>query len=189
MRWLAAVTMTATILVTAAGCGGATKTVTVEEQATTTAAGSTMPDPPSPEGLGSAQTVELESGGALSVTVEAINPDPPKPEFESRPLKGGTHWANVEVALANESTRPVDQSEINYLLISGKGETLSTQGPNAYEPVVSCCGGGYNGSMMQPGDKAAGFVAFAVPSGFEIAKVRAEPTFGEASSPVVEWEG
>jgi hypothetical protein len=59
--------------------------------------------------------------------------------------------------------------------------------PDTFEPVISCCGDGYNGDSMQPGDKATGFVAFQVPKGFEVDKVRAEATFAR-TGPVAELE-
>jgi hypothetical protein len=175
-----------------AGCGGdgtSTTTVTVTESSGGSEADAASPEPAasSVKPLGEAQTIDIEEGGNLTLTALAVDSNPPKPDPRVYELPSGTSWVALEVEVANDSGEASLQSSIEYLLVSDDGSRVVAEGSNAFEPVISCCGGGYNGDSMQPGDKATGFVAFQVPKGFEVDKVRAEATFARPG-PVAEWE-
>ena len=169
------------------GCGNSdsTETVTVTEPA-----GDASSPTPTDEAIGepgTPLTVDLSetNEGELTVTLlgSDFDPAPPEPP-EVYPLKNGHSWASVELTVANRASVVSRQSAIEYLLVAEDGTRVTAYDSNAFEPVISCCGSGYDGDTMQPGDKATGFVAFQVPNGVEPTRLRASDVLGTSAA---EW--
>lgn len=171
----------------ASACGSdETKTTTVTEPS-----GSTTSSPPTEttEGVGSpgdplAVDLSQTGEGGLIVKLVGFDSDPPAPDEVVYPLDPGHQWASVEVMVSNDSSVVSRQSAIEYLLVADDGQRVPATGANAFEPVISCCGSGYDGDSMQPGDRATGFVGFQVPDGVAPTMLRASDGLG---GPVAEW--
>ncbi len=178
-------------LVVLSGCGGGTKTVTETVPDGFSGQAAQSPKEGASEDVrvgdfGEPQEVDLSElgDGDLTVTPTQINFSPNLPKYSQAP-QHGSRWARLELEVVNNSSRQTDQSDVEYLLISGDGERVVADGTNVFEPVISCCGDGYGGNSMQSGDKASGFVAFQVPTNFVAERLRASSTI---SGPVVEWK-
>lgn len=153
--------------------------------------GNSGPDRPNPArqpaSMGDSLTVHLHPGtdaGDLTVTPIRFDSNPPVPDPAIYEPTVNTRWARVELRVANDSDSTSRQSAVEYMLVSSDGFRVLGEGSNAFEPVISCCGSGYPGDSMQPGDKAEGFVAFQVPEDFKASRFRAS---GVPDGSVVEW--
>ena len=180
--------MVATGMALITGCGGDTETVTVTERADATSQDEPSESSDAEIGApGDAQLIDLSSTDEGELTVILVGSDfnPTPPEFpEVYPLEKGSVWANVELTVANTGDMPSRQSAIEYALLADDGTRVTAYDSNAFEPVISCCGSGYPGDAMQPGEKATGFVAFQVPGGVTPTTLRASDTLGSSS---VQW--
>jgi hypothetical protein len=81
-------------------------------------------------------------------------------------------WTRLLVSLKSTGTDPSQQSALNYELLDANGTKYTTNGTNYYKPTISCCGSGYEGNDMLPGDLMAGNVGFAIPQGAKPTKLR-----------------
>ena len=109
---------------------------------------------------------------ATPVQVDLHAPKPGKYATLGVDRKQGATWARVKVRLKSLGRDPVEQSIASYLLVDGAGHRFSAVPLQVYKPAVSCCGSGYEGDTMAPGDVAEGYVAFQLPQGAEPVKLR-----------------
>ena len=95
------------------------------------------------------------------------------------------HWSRVKLRVKSVGADQVQQSIVSYLLIDQSGARYPAVSQEPYQPRLSCCGSGYAGDQMSPGDVAVGYVAFQVPNSAHPVKLRMTSTLSDA--PPVEW--
>lgn len=178
----------------AAGCGSA-DTVTVTEKVasvplTRTATTPVRHRPHALPGLGEALTLPASytTDAELAITpleVEYAAPEPSPPVVK---LRSGFHWVRVKLRAVNRSHAAADQTAISYLLVDGDGTRFEADPTNLYEPHMNCCGTGYAGSTMAPGDRAVGYVGFQVPNGRRPERLRAITSPAATEPTILEWQ-
>jgi hypothetical protein len=109
---------------------------------------------------------------ATPLRVELHAPAPDRTGTLGVHRKRGAKWARVKVRLRNVGRDPVEQSIASYLLVDAGGNRFVAVPLQVYKPAISCCGSGYEGDTMAPGDVATGYITFQLPQGAQPVKLR-----------------